>query len=253
MTKTITQNRVTKGVPTGGEFAATAHSDNVPSLAAPAPVPGPTAPKTSSKGRTTYVTLPDGKVASRTSKTKEYSHVVVLGPEVPELVIANRETRIRSAEASIAQLEEALKDPKFTKSRRFPRDENPDVDYMGRPVHHGFEYHLKSADGKTSLETIRGNSKGDTEGSYDPETFEYEHGRHGRAVTELKLKAQDRINQAKESIARNQADIDAVKNGTYELGGYGVASWASRRDLAEKATGQYAGWTRRVTVTPIDQ
>jgi hypothetical protein len=216
-------------------------------------MPGPTAPKISSKGRTTYVTLPDGKVASRTSKSKEYSHVVVLGPEIPELVIANREARIRSAEASIAEREEALKDPKFTKSRRFRDDRDPDVDYLGKPAYHGFEYNLKSADGKTNLETIRGNSKGDTEGSYDPETFEYEHGKHGRAAAELKLKTRDRINQAKESIARNQADIDAVKNGTYDLGSYGVASWASRLDLAEKSTGQYAGWTRRATVTPIDQ
>lgn len=250
MTKPSTQNRVDKGVPTGGEFAATAHSDNVPSLAAAA---SPTAPKVTSKGRTTYVTLPDGTVATRTSKSKEYSHVVVLGPEIPELVIASREARIRSAEASIAEREEALKDPKFTKSRRFRDDKDPDVDYLGRPVHHGFEYHLKSADGKTNLETLRGNSKGDTEGSYDPETFEYEHGKHGRAGAQLQLKTRDRINQAKESIARNQADIDAVKNGTYNLGGYGVASWASRRDLAEKATGQYGGWTRRATVMPIDQ
>ena len=252
---TSTQNRVRAGVPSGGEFAATAHSDNVPTLGVPAPQPGPTAPKTTSRGRTTYVTLPDGTVAERTSKTKNYTHAVVLGPKVPELVIANREVTIRREEANIAAREEALKDPKFTKRNRFPRDNrDPDMNYGGtEPSWTGFEYALLAADGRTQLETMWGNSKGDAQGSFDPDTLDYEHGNHGRVTAQLRLKAQLSIRNSREYIDEARADIEAVNAGTYDLGGYSVPSWSSRQDLAEKATNQYAGWDRRASVLPIDQ
>jgi hypothetical protein len=242
---TDTAARQPKGVPVGGQFAATAHAEPEVSL---------TAPKVTSRGRTTSVTLPDGTVATRTSKTREYSHAIVLGPEDPELVIKNREARILSAEKAIAAREEALKDPKFTKRPRFPGDRDPDVGYQGRPVYHGFEYNLMPADGgREPLETIRGNSKGDTEGTYDPETFEFDIKTHGRAVKELKHQTLKRIKDAKDSIVTNQATIESVKNGTYDLGSHGVPAWSSRLDLAQKAAAQYAGWTRPVTVVPVDQ
>lgn len=240
---TETPARQPKGVPVGGQFAATSHAE---------PEVGLTAPKVSSRGRTTSVTLPNGTVANRTSKTKEYTHAVVLGPEEPELVIKNREARIRSAQADIAAREEALKDPKFAKKQRF-RDSDPDHDHRGEPVYYGYEYYLMPADGsREPLETIRGNSKGDTQGCYDPETFDYDVRKVGRAVPELKHQTLLRIKQAKESIVENQSDIEAVKNGTYDFGSYGVPSWSSRLDLAQKAANQYAGWTRRATVVPVD-
>ncbi|MET4143797.1 hypothetical protein [Arthrobacter sp. UYCo732] len=236
--------RQPKGIPVGGQFAVTAHAEPELSL---------TAPKVTSRGRTTNVTLPDGTVATRTSKSKEYSHAIVLSPEIPELVIANREAQIAGAQAAITAREEALKDPKFTKKRRFNDDRDPDLDYKGEQVYYGFEYNLKSADGKTILETMRGNSKGDTQGCYDPETFDYDVKKLGRVVPQLKLHTLELINQAKETIAAAEKDIEAVKNGTYKLGGYGVPAWSSRLDLAQKAANQYAGWTRRATVTPVDQ
>jgi hypothetical protein len=48
--------RQPKGIPAGGQFAATAHAEPELSL---------TAPKVASRGRTTNVTLPDGTVATR--------------------------------------------------------------------------------------------------------------------------------------------------------------------------------------------
>lgn len=259
MSKLQNPKRVDAGVPTGGQFAAIGHSDNVPSLApktpaAPEPdAPSATAPKTSSKGRTTYVTLPDGSVATRSSKTKEYSHAVVQSPEIPELVIADREAQIRKAEADIAAREEALKDPKFKKRQRFPSDRrDPDVDYQGRPAYHGFEYFLVDADGN-KLEETRGNSKGDTQGCYDPETLEYDVKKVGRAVPELKLQTKKKIERLKETIKDCREDIGKVNDGTYDLGRYGVISWASRPDLAQKAANTYTSRTRRTTVSPIDQ
>jgi hypothetical protein len=240
-----TPARQPKGVPVGGQFAATTHAEPELSL---------TAPKVTSKGRTTSVTLPDGTVATRTSKTKEYSHVVVLSPEIPELVLRNREALIVRAQAAIAAREEALKDPKFAKKQRFRDDRNPDVDYKGEPAYNGFEYYLMPADGgREPLESMWGNSKGDTRGCYDPETFEYDVKKIGRVVPELKLHTLDHIRQARKDIASYEADIESVKNGTYNFGSYRVSDWASRPDLAEKASRQYAGWTRRATVTPIDQ
>lgn len=251
--------RVDAGVPAGGQFAATAHSDNVPSLAphpqtVPVPdAPSATAPKTSSKGRTTYVTLPDGTVATRSSKTKVYTHAVVQSPEIPELVIADREAQIKKAEAYIAAREEALKDPTFKKRRRFPSDRDPDTDYQGRPAYNGFEYILMSADGAEPLETTWGNSTGDTKGCYDPETLKYDVQAIGRAVPELKLQTKNKIEQLKETIQKCREDIEKVNNGTYNLGSYGVISWASRPDLAHKAANTYTSHTRRTTVSPIDQ
>lgn len=239
-----TSARQPKGIPVGGQFAATAHAEPELSL---------TAPKVTSRGRTTNVTLPNGTVATRTSKSKEYSHAVVLSPEIPELVIANREGLIRGAQAAIAAREEALKDPKFTKRRRFRDDRDPDVDHKGEPVFYGFEYNLMSADGEEILETTRGNSKGETQGAYDPETFEYDVRAISRAVPQLKVQAAVKIRQAREDITKYEADIEAVKAGTYNLGDYGVPAWSSRADLAQKAANQYAGWTRRATVTAVDQ
>ncbi|ACL42166.1 hypothetical protein Achl_4215 (plasmid) [Pseudarthrobacter chlorophenolicus A6] len=239
-----TSARQPKGIPVGGQFTATSHSEPDVSL---------TAPKVTSRGRTTSVTLPDGTVATRTSKSREYSHAIVLSPEVPELVIANREARIRSAQAAISAREEALKDPKFTKRRRFRDDRDPDVDHKGEPVYYGFEYNLMSADGKEILETMRGNSKGDTQGCYDPETLDYDVKQVGRVIPQLKLHTQEAMHRAKETITEAEADIKSVKEGTYNLGNYGVPAWSSRLDLAQKAANQYAGWTRRATVTAVDQ
>jgi hypothetical protein len=236
--------RQPKGIPVGGQFAATAHAEPELSL---------TAPKVTSRGRTTNVTLPDGTVATRTSKSKEYSHAVVLSPEIPELVIANREEQIRSAQAAITAREEALKEPKFTKRRRFNDGRDPDLDHKGGPVYYGFEYNLMSADGTQILETMRGNSTGHTQGCYDPESFEYDVKEIGRVLPQLKLHTKVAINHAKATIIAAEADIKAVNNGTYDLGKYGVPAWSSRLDLAQKAANQYAGWTRRATVTPVDQ
>lgn len=244
MTKTSTPARVTKGVPSGGEFTATGHSDNVPSL---------TAPKVSSRGRTTNVTLPDGAVATRTSKTKVYSHAVILSPEIPEHVIESCERSIKRAQEFIAEREEALKDPKFAKKQRFPGDRDPDVDYRGEPVYYGFEYFLKSADGKERLETIRGNSQGISDGTYDPDTLEYISGRKERAVHALKDLTRAHIRDRHEDIATAQARIEAVKNGTYDLGRYGAVSWSSRADLAVKAANAFSSSTRRVSVISVDQ
>lgn len=241
---TDTTARQPKGIPVGGQFAATTHSEPEVSL---------TAPKVTSRGRTTNVTLPDGTVATRTSKTKEYSHAVVLSPEIPELVIANREALINSAAAATAAREEALKEPVFKKRRRFRDDRDPDVNYRGEPAYHGYEYFLMSANGEEKLEEMWGNSKGDTQGCYDPETFDYDVHKVGRVIPELKLKTKERIQRAKNDIAQYEADIEAVKAGTYDLGGYSVPSWASRVDLAEKAANQYSNRTRRVSVLPVDQ
>lgn len=240
---TTSAARQPKGVPVGGQFAATSHSEPELSL---------TSPKITSRGRTTNVTLPDGSVATRTSKSREYTHAVVLSPEVPELVIKNREATIRGAKADIAAREEALKDPKFKKRQRFRDDRNPDVDHKGEPVYYGFEYFLMSADGKERLEEIRGNSTGHTQGCYDPESLDYDVRQVGRVIPQLKLRTKLQMERAKASITEAEKDIEAVENGTYNLGSYSVASWSSRPDLANKAASQFSGWTRQTTVVPVD-
>ncbi|WP_427019382.1 hypothetical protein ACQCSX_22075 (plasmid) [Pseudarthrobacter sp. P1] len=239
--------RQPKGVPVGGQFAATAHAEPALTLT-PA-----TGTSTSSRGRTTTVTLPNGVVATRTSKTKTYSHAVVLSEEVPELVVASRESSIRASRTRIKDLTEALENPKFAKRQRFPGDKDPDVGYQGKPIYHGFEYFLMSPDGKTRLGDTRGNSTGDTQGMYDVETGDYDVHKVGRAIQFLKDQAVLDIKNNEQRITDAEIDISAVQSGTYDLGSPGVASWSSRADLAAKAAAQWASTTRRTMVVPVDE
>jgi hypothetical protein len=243
--------RQPKGIPVGGQFAATAHSEPDVSLT-PAPK------KVTSKGVLTTVTLPDGSIAKRTSQNGHYTHAVVRGPEEPKLVIANREHQIADSEKTIKDIDEALalEKPIFKIRNRGFRDKNPDLRYDGTPSYHGFEAHLMSADGKRSLYSTHCNSKGLSEGVYNYDTKTYDGKAIQAAPTSIRNAVTEQQRNARETITLAAADIEAVKAGTFELGGPYVARWSSRQDLAEKAMNssdlKHDYPTRGMYVTPVD-
>lgn len=246
--------------PGGGQFMETSHPEASVTLGAPASTePGKPARKVSSKGVTTTVALPDGTVATRTSVKGNYTHAVVRGPETPELVIANREAQIKYAEQSIKDIEEAYVKPNHKiRNRGFTRrGEDPDLDYKGEPSYHSFEVHLMKADGKTSLYSTHSNSKGISEGVYDYEAGKYDGKATQPASISIRDSLKDQRERSRESIAAAQADIEAVKAGTYKFGGPFVARWSSREDLAEKAMNssdlKHEHPTREMWVVPVDE
>jgi hypothetical protein len=247
--------------PGGGQFMEVAHSEASVALEAPAaetPTAKP-AKKVTSKGVKTTVKLPDGSVASRTSLKGNYTHAVVRGPETPELVIANREAQIKQSEQSIKDIDEAYINPVHKiRNRGFTRrGEDPDLDYKGEPSYHSFEVHLMKADGKGSLYSTHSNSKGVSEGVYDYETGKYDGKATQRASVSIQASLKDRQRLDREHIVQAQADIEAVKAGTFKFGGPFVARWSSREDLAMKAMNssdlKHEHPTREMWVVPVDE
>lgn len=203
-----------------------------------------------------YVTLPDGSVADRTSKTREYTHAIVCHPEEPELVIADRKQRMADHEAVIADISEALGAEKLkVRSKQLSRGRgNPDVDYQGRPSYNGFEYHAYSADGKKVLATVRGNSRQETRGGYD-ENGKYDGDKPGTAFVELRRHLEEKKSQHEGWKNEAEATIKSVQDGTYDLGGYSAYNFSSSAVNAEKLARSNQGQirTRRFSVQEIDQ
>ena len=228
-----------------GKFGEQEHAEPSLSLAAPK------TRKVTSKGTEYTVTLPDGTVATRTSKKGNYTHVVVASPQFPEAVVAEAERVIERNTKDIEAIDRALAEPSFKRRQRF-NDRDPDIGYSGTPVYYGFDAWLSGPDGKSVASTTC-NSHGVTSGVYD-EKGEYEY-RLGDVEGSLIGQATMKRLQSEEQIDAARKRIAAVNDGTYDFGPYGVVRWSSRADLAEKAaSGEFAAniRTRSYTVMPID-
>lgn len=235
-----------------GKFGNQLHGESPVTLAA---APSPTSPKVTSKGRTVYVTLPDGSVATRTSKTREYSHAVVAHPEDPELVKTHAESRIRVHEVDLARLDEALSADKLkVRSRQLSRRPDPDVDYNGEPSYVGFQYTAYSADGKHELANVRGNSKQEVKGTYDEEG-NFDVRRMGKVFGALRTSLQEKRRLTQSYVDSAAATIKSVDDGSYDFGGYEVSGFSASAVNADKAARANQGYmpTRRFSVQAIDE
>ncbi|WP_422390150.1 hypothetical protein [Arthrobacter sp. N1] len=248
---TTTQSRESKGRPTGGQFAATAHAESGISLE-------PRKRKVTSKGTEYVVTLPDGTTAKRTS-ARAYSHVVVASEERPELVIANRLRRNEEIRLQSEAIDRALANPVAKiKSRGFTPtspDGDPDKDYRGEPSYHSHVATIRDPQTGEILEHTWANSKGICRGGYE-EDGEFNVHKPSNARTYMLESLAKKRKANDEYIAANLKDIEAVKAGTYPLRGPGVLRWSSRPDLAQKAASgefTYTGQTREITVQAIDE
>lgn len=237
---------------TDGKFGNQLHEESPVTLAA---APSPTSPKVTSRGRTVYVTLPDGSVETRTSKTREYSHAIVAHPEDPELVKAQAVARIRAHEVELARLDEALAADKLkVRSRPLVRRGDPDVDYKGEPSYVGFRYTAYSADGKHELADLRGNSKQEVKGTYDEEG-NFDVRRMGKVFGALRNSLMEKRRLTQGYVDGAAATIKAVDEGSYEFGGYTVSGFSASAANADKAARANQGYmpTRRFSVQAIDE
>lgn len=215
----------------------------------------PTSPKITSKGRTVYVTLPDGSVVDRTSKTRQYSHAIVAHPEEPELVKASAAARIREHEVNLARLDEALAADKLkVRTLGLSGRGDPDVDYKGEPSYVGFQYTAYSVDGKQALAEVRGNSKQEVRGTYDEEG-NYDVHRMGKVFGALRTSLQEKRSRIQGYKDGEAATIKAVDEGSYDFGGYAVSGFSASVGNAEKTARANEGSmpTRRFSVQAIDE
>lgn len=216
----------------------------------------PTSPKVTSKGRTVYVTLPDGAVVDRTSKSREYTHAVVATPEDPERVKIESKRLIEESQLVINDIDEALAAEKLTirRSQRFRDGRDPDVDYKGNPVYNGFEYKVYSADGKRVLADVWGNSKQEVQGNFD-EDGNYDSKKIVKVFPAAASRLAEKRRLHQSSVDKHLATVESVEDGTYNVGGWAVYSFSGSAANAEKAARSSQGYTpsRRFTVMPIDQ
>ncbi|WP_422390149.1 hypothetical protein [Arthrobacter sp. N1] len=98
------QQRVSRGIPTGGQFSTTSRQVSGVTLTGPAR-------KRDRRGTHFTVTLPDGTVATRASQASTYSHVVAASAEKPELVIRERSLRVSESVARIEDIDRVIANP----------------------------------------------------------------------------------------------------------------------------------------------
>lgn len=194
-------------------------------------------------------------MATRTSKTREYSHAIVAHPEDPELVKAHAESRIRVHEVELARLDEALAADKLkVRTRPLSRRPDPDVDYNGEPSYIGFKYTAYSAVGKHELADVRGNSKQEVKGTYDEEG-NFDVRRMGKVFGALCTSLQEKRRLTQGYVDSAAATIKAVDDGSYDFGEYSVAGFSASAANADKAARADQGYmpTRRFSVQAIDE
>lgn len=176
------------------------------------------------------VTLPDGTTATRTSKSRLYAHAIAVGPHEAEAYAAKVRAGIARTQARIAEMEAAIANPVLVlRSRGFSPSATKsynthDASLKGLSQK---SWHA-SADGEVE---DRINWAGRGEGAIMP------------ARDYLVKSTQREIDEyQKPRLADQEKLLADIEAGTADLGGWYVASWSSRRDLAEKAANSTRGY-----------
>lgn len=214
-----------------GTFGTQLHQPSPVTLSAQ--VSSPISPKVTSRGRTVYVTLPDGSVVDRTSKTREYTHAILCSPEDPAIVRAIKTADIKKYSADVAQYDAALAAPLKIRSKQLNRSVDPDVDYRGNPSYNSFEYTAYAADGKTALATTRGNSKRELKGTYDAEG-NYDVNRPGKLFDEMPGFLKAKRDQIQEWVENAEAVVKSIDDETYDPGSWSAWSFSASAANAGK-------------------
>jgi hypothetical protein len=141
-------------------------------------------------------TLPDGKIATRNSKSRVYSHVVAIGPEKAALRADSYRRSIEYKLEEIARYVATIETLKTATARK---------DNRGRLVFSGQSVAWSDS---TDVEISR---------------------------IETIAKYTGWINGLNGAIENLEAAIEKLENGPELVGGWDAVSWASRLDLATKA------------------
>ena len=215
-----------------------------------------------SKGRTTKITLPDGQVATRSSKSRAYTHVVVSEPATQEARTAAFNRRADALEARADVLDAAVADNVAKKRGRGlggREDENYFHSHEAWLV--GTELPARDTRGRSStypeIQT-RTNLNGEVVVYGDvPEGVDVvRETPDGQKVVEarpyLLAMARQKADSNREEAARLREE-----GAKPDEGGYGVLRWTSSADLGRKAAeGELSydavNYGRRIRVLPVD-
>ncbi|MGV0108909.1 hypothetical protein [Arthrobacter sp. CP30] len=244
------QQRVSRGIPTGGQFSTTSRQESGVTLTAPAR-------KRDRRGTHFTVTLPDGTVATRASQASTYSHVVAASAEKPELVIRERSLRVSESVARIEVIDRVIANPDIKMRHELvSRGWEGGTDPQGRKHYGSCRAVIEHPDGTQDhpLAAVYCDSSGTTQGvrrddgSYDSLALQ--------SARDALLAQLKRERAKEERTAKNALrDIARVEAGTYPLEPAKVERWSSREDAALKAVRGFDGphQTREIMVLPVDE
>jgi hypothetical protein len=198
---------------------------------------------TSSRGRTTTVTLPDGTTEQRTSKTKEYTHAVVVTTDNHSAAASMREGADRM-ERALAKAREIVASGDLTQFKRVPTSGSVmhGTDYESRVP--GFEDvslqlpdYLDKYAKRAQAEFERKTAQGATFPGIDYTPYFF-------ANSTPRV-----LDRAEKQIAKARADADKLDAGPRYA--YGVWRWSQSRTNAEKARGEFEGTHRTTRVIGV--
>ena len=194
----------------------------------------PTSPKITSKGRTVFVTLPDGVVVDRTSKSNNYTHAIIASPENTDVVRKLALVEADEHRKEVDDIDAALAEPlKIRSVQRVKTTGDPDVNHQGEPVYYNHEYRAYSTDGKRLLKTLRGNSKQETQGAYD-EDGKYHPDRIEKIFPAMKAALKERRNTVQGYVDKAMSTVEEIDNGTYNAGTWSAWGFSASAANAEK-------------------
>lgn len=214
-------------------------------------------------------TLPDGTVATRNSKARTYTHAVAIGPKDPARYAAEVTSQIAATRAKIATIEAALVNPTVHLQSRGYSRVNEASDFNSHEAYLTGAFTRVRGKGRapsylTGEPNLRSNYAGEFSDKfnrfYDLATWT------GKTITDqygdtiivapvlegLILDANRAIAQHAKEVARLEALLVAIEDGTADLGSWGVLAWAGRPDLAEKEAARYRAYRPAATVVLVE-
>lgn len=214
----------------------------------------PAARSAAPKRHTISVTLPDGNVATRSTRAA-YTHAVIVSPEDPAKVKEKALTAITETLRTITDLREALgADNLRIHADNRVQDRDPDTDPSGRPSYTGFVYTACSNDGRRPLASIHGNSREQVRGLYGSDGS-YTGGVIADVRTALGNLLELSLTERLDKLKEDQETVSAIEAGTFDAGPWTAHGYSSSESGARKTA-----WrdetrypTRKLRVVPVDR
>lgn len=208
----------------------------------------------STKRRTITVTLPDGHIATRSTKAA-YTHAVIVSPEIPAKVKERTAEAVTQTLQTIADLQEALAaDQLNIRGNNRAQDRDPDLGWDGLPSYTGFVYTAFSNDGERQLSSQHGNSRQEARGYYESDGS-YHGGIIVDVQTALRHLLELSLKECRGRLRKDQDTIKSVEEGAFDAGPWTAHAFSSSENLARKVVlrDQARYPTRTLRVVPVNR
>ena len=208
----------------------------------------------SAKRRTITVTLPDGHIATRSTKAA-YTHAVIVSPEIPAQVKERTAEAIAQTLQAITDLQQALaSDHLNIRGDNRVQDRNPDLGWNGLPSYTGFVYTVFSNDGKRQLSSMHGNSRQEARGYYESDGS-YRGGIIIGMQKALRNLLELSLEEHRGRLRKDQDTIKSIEEGAFDAGPWTAHAFSSSESLARKVVlrDQARYPTRSLRVVPVNR